>query len=183
MFKALNTEGVQILFPSFESYNAQLVGTSNDIVINNRRKSVKSLLMCIRTAANLVDQAADWAFSLANLTSFNLKASLANYPNYDLPVGAPALIEFNKAVGKLGMTTESSQLTYSTHVSSPSKSYLGLDLGHFLSQDLVSGMDFEAADTIIHTNHSARPASAQLTVFVVFDVVTILSSQGVLISK
>ena len=67
MFKALNTEGVQILFPSFESYNAQLVGTTNDIVINNRRKSVKPLLMCIRSTANLVNQAADWAFSLANL--------------------------------------------------------------------------------------------------------------------
>ena len=39
MAKALNSEGVQILFPSFESYNAQLIGTSNDIVINNRRKS------------------------------------------------------------------------------------------------------------------------------------------------
>ena len=169
MVKALNSEGVQILFPSFESYYAQLVGTSNDIVINNRKKSVKSSLMCIRIAANLVDQAADWAFSLTNLTSFNLKVGSSIYPNYDMPVGAPALIELNKAVGKLGSTTESSQLTYATYVSSPSKAYLGLDLEHFLSQDLVSGMDFEVADTIIHTNHSAGPASAQLTMFVVFD--------------
>ena len=88
----------------------------------------------------------------------------------------------NKTVGKLGTTTESLQLTYANYVSS-SKSYLGLDLEHFLNQDLVSGMDFEVADTIIHTSHSAAPASAQLTVFVVFDVVIILSSQGVLISN
>ena len=82
---------------------------------------------------SLVNQAADWAFSLANLTSFNLKVGSSIYPNYDFPVDAPALIELNKAAGKLGMTTERSQLTYATYVSSPSKSYLGLDLEHFLS--------------------------------------------------
>lgn len=182
MTKALASEGIQILFPSFESLNQTLTSTNNDVEIKSSKQSVKSLLFCIRSATNLTDQASDWVFSLANLTSFNLKYGSQIYPNYDLQIGAPAHIELNKAVGKLQMIPESSQLTYATYVSSPSKAYLGLDLEKFLSQQNVSGADFMSNEVYLHTNHSAVPNNAQLTLFIVYDIILTITLSGVLVS-
>ena len=175
--------GIPLLFPSYESFVANLPSSTNDTLINCRKRSVKGLLACIREAANLNDLTADWVFSRASLSTLSLKVGSQRYPDYELRYGAPSMIEYEKALGKLEMVTNASQITYANYITSPSKAFLGLDLERFMSQDVLSGLDFDVGSTILHTVHSASAGGAQLMIFVIFDVVLMITDAGIMISS
>lgn len=151
--------GIEYLFPSFDYQSVKVTGTSNNITLSCKRRSIKFLLAAFRRVANQIATDAEPAFIRALLQEYQMVTSSGNVnPSSPLEVGAPSLMEVRRCFGKInGNSDKLDQLTYSQYAvdATATRFMVGMELESFMSQDVITGTDGLAEDLVLQLKHSS----------------------------
>ena len=168
--------GIEYLFPSFDYQSIKVDGTSNNILLSCKRRSIKFLLAVFRRVANQISTSEEPAFIRAKLQEYQMVTSNGSVnPSTPLEVGAPSLLEVRRAFGKMhGNADKLDQLTYSQYAvdATATRFMVGMELEAFMAQDVISGTDGLAEDLVLQLKHTEAVSDSDTYahIYCVYDV-------------